>query len=311
MPSPERKRNAYSHFRPGRVVDDRLNRIAHCVRDIINDGHKIYLPLHLFSEEIISLETKARFSTKPGEPVIIRPQDICVLEDNMSTDDYGPWSKLHILALKLLDIDPWVVSMFQSHYDLVQTARTYKSAWPAWRLYDIRRRQLVSGLKPMDISRYDKDLFSDITNELSAQTLADLRSVAKRADSARDAPRGSRSRNSAAGSATANASVASSSRNASAVTGGGAIKKLKFARCLACGSDAHSYDKDKRTQCDAKWLVWDDKLDNHKLPTNGEYSCWAYNSLSGCKSGSRCRRKDGHCCSLCGSATHGAQTCKA
>lgn len=232
----------------------------------------------------------------------------------MTTDLYGSWSKLHILALNLLEIDPWVIRMFQSHYDIVQTARDYRSAWPAWRLYDIRRRQLVRGHKPMDISLYDHALFSRITNELSAKALADLESARHRVDArpARARPTGApaaQSHSNASGSV-----PSASSRNAQGGktrSGGGALAKLKFGRCLACGSRAHLYDKDTPSQCNAKWLVFDNELGNHKTPTSGSFVCWAWNSEDGCKLASRCRRKDGHVCSLCGSAVHGSQACTA
>lgn len=316
IPSPERKRNAYAHFQPGRVVDDRINRIPDCVRAIIEDGHKSYMPLHLLAEEVLDLEAAARLSARPGEAPVVRAFDIIVTEDRMTTDLYGTWSKLHILALELLEISPWVIKMFQSHYDLVQTARDYRSAWPAWRLYDIRRRQLVRGHKPMDISMYDHALFSRITNELSAKALVDFENARQRVDS-----RTSRSaRPSYPGpstSALGNASgstASASSRNAQgtkARSGGGALAKLKFGRCLACGSRAHLYDKDVPSQCESRWLVFDSALGNHKTPTSGTFVCWAWNSDDGCKLAARCRRKDGHVCSLCGSAAHGSQTCSA
>lgn len=296
-------------------MDDRLNRIPDCVRAIIEDGHKIYLPLHLFAEEVLDLEASARLAARPGEAPVIRSADICVTEDRMSTDFYGTWSKLHILALELLEINPWVIKMFQSHYDLVQTARDYRTAWPAWRMYDIRRRQLVKGAKPMDISGYDLALYSRITNELSARALADLDAARLRVDSR--APRAPRHANTGpSGSAGAGApSASASSRNAQGpktrTGGGGALAKLKFGRCLACGSRAHLYDKDAPSQCDPRWLVFDRELGNHKTPTSGSFICWAWNSDDGCKVGGRCRRKDGHLCSLCGSAAHGAQSCSA
>lgn len=302
---------------PGRVIDDRITRIPDCVRDIIEDGHKAYLPLHLFAEEVLELEAAARLATRPGEAPVVRAFDICITEDRMDTDLYGSWSKLHLLALELLDIDPWVIKMFRSHYDIVQTARDYRSAWPAWRLYDIRRRQLVRGKTPMDISFYDHALFSRITNELSAKALGDLEAARLRADSSR-ATRNQRTTGTAQGSGSASTSAQGSAsataRNASGAkpgTGGGALKKLKFACCIACGSRAHLYDKDSPNQCEPRWLVWDKELRNHKAPTSGAFVCWSWNSADGCKAGSRCRRKDGHCCSLCGNAAHGAQSCTA
>lgn len=311
--SPDRKKNAYAHFRPGREVDDRLARIPECVREIIEEGHRTYLPVHLFAEEILVLEDKARLAARPGETPVIRSIDILVTEDKMTTDLYCSWSKLHIMALELLDIDEFVIKMFKSHYDIVQTARDFRSAWPTWRLYDIRRRQLVRGSKPQDISRYSHDLFSRITNELSAKALAELEAATRHAT----ATASSRLARSARGTgATLGTAESASSRNAAAPTktagggtaGAGALKNLKFDSCLACASRAHKYDKDAPKQCEPRWLVYDAALGNHKTPTDGAFICWAFNSVGGCKAGSRCRRKTGHVCSLCGDSTHGSQT---
>lgn len=291
----------WDRFEEGHEVDPRLANIPQCVREIVAGGLTAYLPLHLFAPEILAGEENARMATRPGETISVRIPTPHVSESDMDTDRYQMWSKRMLVAFDLLDVPATVIAMFQKHFNIVQTVEDFKEGWEIWRVYDMRRRGLVVGVRPPDIGLYSESLYRQAERAVRAKNEAEIKALAARVSNTRERR------------------VLTSNVGASGSGGGGASaparakadpsKSAKYTRCLLCGSRAHTFDKDvTRPDCTALWLVFDTRRNSWATPDAHDFLCWLYNSVGGCTRHSCRFRSRGHRCSLCGEQ-HGCHSC--
>ncbi|KZV78303.1 hypothetical protein EXIGLDRAFT_691650 [Exidia glandulosa HHB12029] len=304
--SPHRKKtntgDVWDHFEEGRTVDSRIATIPECVKTIVLGGLVTYLPLHLFAPEILQAEERARMSLRPDESVLTRVPQPLVAETDATPEQYMTWSKKMILALELLEVPQRVINMYEKHFRDVQTDERFISDWPVWRLYDLRRRSLVKGARPLDISVFDEVLFRQCQNVVTSDMNARIRSMSDRLQQRND-----RKPSQPASASTHSNQGASTSR----AQGKTDMKALKYSCCFICGSSSHTHDKDvTRTDCPPRWLVYDKRLNAYRTPDTRALLCYHYNSDNGC-SKPACRfANNGHRCSLCGGA-HACGQCKA
>ncbi|KZW01023.1 hypothetical protein EXIGLDRAFT_761303 [Exidia glandulosa HHB12029] len=307
-PSPVRKKQAtedvWGRFVPGRTGDSRIATIPECARTIIVGGLRIYLPLHLFAPEVLRAEEKNRLAFRPDDAALTRVPQALVMENDMTVQNYMTWSKKLLQALDVLKVDGFVQNMFKAHFDFVQMAEDFELEWPTWRLYDIRRRSLVKGDEPVDISNFDAALYGQVQRLVNAQVNADRRR-GNNAHYPRDSLSYSSHSNSYRPAAASGSSYVPAQSNH---TRGEALKNLKYTRCIICGSNSHIYDKDSRHPARARWMVWDSRGDVWVTPDTHELVCWVFNSNGKCTKPSCRFRAAGHRCSLCG-GDHSCHSC--
>ncbi|KZV81808.1 hypothetical protein EXIGLDRAFT_703281 [Exidia glandulosa HHB12029] len=287
----------FSHFETGRVANRELVDVAECALEIIRGGHKHYLPLHYFSDQMLEAEETSRVVLRPGDPESARKIVIDVDETTMSFEDFSTWSERHTRTLRALGVPARVSDMFEKHYSRIIAYKGVKEAWTRFRSYDIRQRRAVKGSYPADISSFDHALFDDITSHENTRTLSDMQHALAQLKSHSN-PRARKSGGADQGGASASSSHAKKTDP---------VDKFVFDRCFVCGGTDHTFKKatPREKRCKAIWLVWDADRDVFKTPDSGAYVCYAYNSRSGCK---RRGCSHSHVCSLCG-ASHGAGKC--
>ncbi|KZV79522.1 hypothetical protein EXIGLDRAFT_782169 [Exidia glandulosa HHB12029] len=304
--SPARKKQQapadWGRFVKGRTVDPQLALIPECVKAIVNGGFVQYLPVHLFAPEILVAEASARLTMRADESILTRMPQPRVAETDMTLQDYMMWSRKAILAYRALGVPEDIVEMWEEHFKSVLDAENVASEWTTWRYYDLRRRALVMGSTPADISKFDATTFRQCQNLVLSEMNAEMRAATERANQL-----GRRT----------NQAQASTSRSQNATSQGPSTSKAaskasstsKYSRCLSCGSRAHVYDKDKRRDdCETTWLVYDKTRGAWRTPDTRALVCWAWNSIDGC-SKDKCRfGRHGHRCSLCG-GDHGCHAC--
>ncbi|KZV79040.1 hypothetical protein EXIGLDRAFT_707872 [Exidia glandulosa HHB12029] len=299
--SPARKKTLqpsanWDRFVKGRVVDSKIALIPECAKVIINGGFYQYLPLHFFAPEILKAEESIRLTLRPDESILSRVPQPLVSESNMDAEMYMTWSKKAIAAYKVLGVPQNIIDMFEDHFGEVQTREDFHDEFATWRLYDCRRRSLVKGDTPADISTIDEELLRQCRSVTTAELNAKLRAATEQVRRTDRRP-------------VASTSQSATSRNAASSSKSEA-QKSKYSRCLVCGSNAHIYDKDTpRDDCKPRWLVFDKLRSAWRTPDTRALLCWAWNGLGGCKK-PRCRfDKHGHRCSLCG-GDHGTHECQ-
>ncbi|KZV82568.1 hypothetical protein EXIGLDRAFT_702411 [Exidia glandulosa HHB12029] len=303
--SPVRKKQPapanWARFVKGYTVDPQMALIPECVKVIVGGGFVQYLPLHMFAPEILAGEAATRLALRPEESILSRVIQPRVPETDMDPQSYMTWSKKALLAFKVLGVPEHIRKMFEDHFDCVQTAEDFLTEWLTWRLYDLRRRALVMGDNPADISTFDSATFRQCQNAVLAEMNLQMRATLDRANRVDRRPVHAASSN----------AQASTSRGASSSKVVSKAITAKYSRCLSCGSNTHVYEKDTaRDDCDTKWLVFDKVRGAWRTPDTRALVCWAYNSVDGCKK-DKCRfERLGHRCTLCG-GSHGCHDCKA
>ncbi|KZV79039.1 hypothetical protein EXIGLDRAFT_782894 [Exidia glandulosa HHB12029] len=203
-----------------------------------------------------------------------------------------------MLAFDILKVPGAVIKMYDDHFNIIMTAEDFLLEWAIWRMYDLRRRALVKGDEPADISTFDAVVFRQCQNAVQSQIHAEMRATSDRMQR--------RPAQSNAPVASGSGAKASSSRKN---TGGDMLKSITYSCCLVCGSKSHIHDKDViRKDCDTRWLVFDGHIKAWRTPDTRALICWSWNSIDGC-SKAGCRfATTGHRCSLCGGA-HGCHSC--
>ncbi|KZV78656.1 hypothetical protein EXIGLDRAFT_783467 [Exidia glandulosa HHB12029] len=297
--SPARKKQPpanWDRFVKGRTVDSKLATIPECVKIIVTGGFVQYLPMNLFAPEVLKAEESIRMLLRPDESALSKVPQPNVSELDADPEHYMAWSKKAIVAFKVLGVPEDIIEMFEEHFEQVQTNESFFTEWPTWRLYDYRRRSLVKGDTPADIRKLDMELFRQCQMVTMAELNAKMRAAT---DQAR---RGDRRGGQASTSQSATSRNASTSKQEPA--------KSKYTRCLVCGSNAHTYDKDTpRDDCKPRWLIFDKVRSAWRTPDTRALLCWAWNGVGGCKK-PRCRfNRLGHRCSLCG-GDHGTHECQ-
>lgn len=307
--SPAHKRDRvdadYSNFRPGYRADPVLASIPECAKEILMAGTKFYLPLQYLSDEVLEAEEASSIIMRPGDNESARRIVVTVDEATMTPQQYSSWSRRHIRAMEALRIRPEWIAMFASHYENIITASDWESAWPRYRIYDIKQRRRTKGVLPEDISRFDREMFDGITSVAANKTLSDLDEALARVKATASRTRNPPSQSGARTSQShGNQSASSSTRGA---TKNGSLVKFVFDRCWVCGDKTHlfKFETPVAQRCSPRHLVHDAVDDEYKVPGSGNLICWAYNCKTGCR---RKQCKHAHCCSLCGGA-HACGAC--
>ncbi|KZV93166.1 hypothetical protein EXIGLDRAFT_691930 [Exidia glandulosa HHB12029] len=297
--SPPHKRttSVFDHIVPGYEGDSRVSMVPDCVREIVEGGFKIYLPMHYFSLDVLKQEEDARVGLRPGESLTVRLPPPTVPESQASASMWMQWAKRMLKVLEILHVPAFVVKMFTSHFDHIFLANDLTSAWIVWRYYDIARRQQFKGDHPYDISRLDRTLLADMRDRVTTELHERMEASMSRSRPSTQAP-------------AAKTKISSTSTQEPRASGSGTVLKLRYTRCMICGSHTHVYEKDVvRKDCPPKWLAPEVGKNTFKCPDTNAYVCWLFNGTAGC-SKSTCRhKKDGHRCSLCGSTAHGCHGC--
>ncbi|KZV83627.1 hypothetical protein EXIGLDRAFT_777378 [Exidia glandulosa HHB12029] len=296
--SPPRKRvsNPFAHIVPGFEGDKRIAMVPDCVREIVEGGFKIYLPVHLFALEVLQQEEEARVNLRPGESIASRLPAPTVPESQATLQQWMQWTKRMIACLEALEVPEFIVDMYRSHFRNIELEEDLVPAWTVWRYYDMRRRQMFKGEHPHDISRLDRDLLARMRDKVTGELHARMESAIGKSRTA--------------GHASSSKPVASSSTQEPRVSGTSNVLKLKYSRCMICGSNTHVFDKDvARKDCETRWLVYDAVKGAWKCPDTGSYICWLFNGTSGCTKKTCRLREKGHRCALCGSSAHGCHGC--
>lgn len=261
----------WSHFDPDRKPGPTEAPISLAARRIVKGGMKTYLPLHVFADDVVQAEQNSRAvsltSTQAPKEV-----DAAVKETEATMLLWTKWNKRHVAALRRYKADPFIIKMFERHFDYITNVDGVENAWHLWRAYDIAMRKKVKGGKPPNIGDFDLKTWSDVLAEAATQQVANAApSAAPTASSSKQTT--SKSRGSAQG-----ASKGQSSKQEAA--------PLKYDRCMICGSSAHVFDKDKKepTACKPAWLTWSADKRYHVIRGTGHAVCFAFNSCTDRKS---------------------------
>lgn len=307
--SPARKKPDYSHFKKGRKSDPVLASIPECAREIIMDGHRTYMPMHYWSDEMLEAEEDARIVLRVGDNESARHISITANEATMSTTQFSSWAGRHTRALRKLQVDEDFCQMFEKHYTYIIAASDFETAWPRYRTYSIKKRRMVKGDDQEDIRDFDQSFFDAITAKASNKVLNDLEHALARVE-AQASGRGRGSGNRVP--TTAAHDNAGSSRGPSVrrdtTEGADSLLKFVFNRCFVCGSRDHTFKRATpiAKRCTPRYLTVDATKHTFTPPGAKDYVCFGFNTPAGCKR-AKCRHV--HCCSLCGSKDHGAATC--
>lgn len=295
---------------PGQVAEETIAIVPDAVRKLFANGWTSYVPLTYLTDEYCEkvdehhkLEPVVRLDTSTGQWVRSGDQLPDRSEASMS---FVKWTRAWQRLLGILesinhpDRDRWL-----AHTQIVMNRPTIEEEWPLWVRYCIavRKRSLQDSFDPgvfqlgiyatvrriYDRDRADASSLAYINAELARRTTT----------STQPPPR--------AGPNQPFPTVSPSSR-APRQPGARARSNHSPSVCFVCGSREHlsitcsatSLASGKpllvsRTSADAAWTL------------SGKSFCFKFNSSRGCAY-KACT--NAHTCSLCGSSSHGAQTCQ-
>ncbi|EJD48348.1 hypothetical protein AURDEDRAFT_123093 [Auricularia subglabra TFB-10046 SS5] len=309
---PKAKKAKYDHFVEGRVYDAEDVLVSNAVRRImVKKRLRVYLLLHLFSDELFEQEEDAMV-IMPDEDAKQPQFKLSMNEKTADFENWSTWSDRLLDAIVALKLPTKLYHMYKGHFRNVKRKRRFFGTWKTWKAYDIAMRHRVCFRKPPDIAIFDKKYFDNLL-------LKELTSVAERADDANARAERAVARVQKASTSTGRTTSTSAPRTTSAHgrsknTASSSTFQHSYDRCILCGSTAHVFDKEtkgKKQPCEKGpiWLVWDKSHEVYTAPGEETIICWFHNSREGCHR-DQCRLKGkGHRCSFCGDSSHGCHKC--
>ncbi|KZV79472.1 hypothetical protein EXIGLDRAFT_707039 [Exidia glandulosa HHB12029] len=241
-PAHKKVATAFDHIVPGYEGDKHLSMVPDCVREIVDGGFKVYLPLHLFDLDVLRQEEDVWVGLRPGESVTTHLPPPKIPESKVSCQLWMQWMKRMLACLEVLGVPAFVIKIFSSHFDHIMLADDFVTTWQVWLLYDMRRHQLFKGEWLHDIARLDRDLLARMRDTITTRLQTRMEQVLSRM---RLSARASSSKMSAT-------SLTQELR----ASGTKDLLKLKYLWCLICGSRTHVFDKDAlHKDCKPCWLI--------------------------------------------------------